>query len=271
MKKIFYISFIVAIFMACGNRSEELGLMQKSEMAMTGIADDYKVVNDDVAGATDAFSVEQKIIKSGTITMQTSDVYKTKMLINKYLKQFNGWVVAENSTTVDGQTNYSLSVRLPAQHFDQMLDSIAKSCKRIDDKYISAQDVTEEYIDIEARLKTKKELEARYLDLLKKATKVEEILSIEKEIGTLRADIESIEGRYRYLKNSVAYSTLQIYYYEPTKNFGNKLLDALKTGWDIILWILLAIVKLWAAIVIAIVGVIIVVKIRRRKYTKNRQ
>ena len=76
---------------------------------------------------------------------------------------------------------------------------------------IDSQDVTEEYIDITARLKTKKELEARYLELLKKANKVEEIVSIEKEIGNLRSDIESIEGRLRYINNAVAYSTLDNY------------------------------------------------------------
>lgn len=265
MKKIFYLSLLTIIFVACHGKSEEYGMMREAQTEVASAEYDETDAN----VGSDDISIEQKIIKSGNITVQTTDADKTKSLIYKYAKRFDGWIVSENSSTYDGQTHYSLSVRIPAQYFDQMLDSIAKSGKHIDEKYISANDVTEEYIDIEARLKTKKELEARYLDLLKKATKVEEILSIEKEIGVLRADIESIEGRLRYLNNSVKYSTLQINYYEPTKNFGNKFLDALKVGWDIILWILLAIVKLWAAIIIAIVAAIIIVKIRRRIRAKK--
>lgn len=101
------------------------------------------------------------------------------------------------------------------------------------------------------------------------ATKVEEMLSIEKAIGVLRSDIESIEGRYKYMKSAVDYSTLEISYYEPTKNFGNKLVDAIKTGWNAILWVLVAIVKAWAVILLAVVLVIFIVKIRRCRRAKK--
>ncbi|MDR2691715.1 MAG: DUF4349 domain-containing protein [Dysgonamonadaceae bacterium] len=105
--------------------------------------------------------------------------------------------------------------------FELLLDRIAQNAKKLDSKNITVSDLTEEFIDIEARIKTKKELENRYKELLKQANKVEEIVAIEKEIGNLRTDIESIEGRLKYLKDKVSYSTLNVVFYERTSSpFG---------------------------------------------------
>src|SRR5690606_18336536 len=80
---------------------------------------------------------------------------------------------------------------------------------------VNAQDVTEEYYDLETRLKTKKEVEARYIEILKsKAKTVEEILIAEDKIRYLREEIEAVEGRLRLLKNKVGLSTIQIEIYQ---------------------------------------------------------
>lgn len=271
MKKIFYISFVALLLAACANKGDSspqmFGVDAAAEVSPAYTTQSEQKGDEQVAKSDN--SIEPKIIKTGNISIETSDVYKTKELIYKYVRQFSGWISAENFSSYDGRTYYSMSVRVPAKFFDPMLDSISRSGKRVDNKNVYIQDITEEFIDIEARLKTKKELEARYLELLKKATKVEEMLSIEKAIGVLRSDIESIEGRYKYMKSAVDYSTLEISYYEPTKNFGNKLVDAIKTGWNAILWVLVAIVKAWAVILLAVVLVIFIVKIRRCRRAKK--
>ena len=74
--------------------------------------------------------------------------------------------------------------------------------------------------EIEQCSKTKKEVEARYRELLTRATSVEEILKIEEQIGNIRTEIESAEGRLRYLSNQVQYSTLHVTFYEKYSNFG---------------------------------------------------
>jgi len=107
--------------------------------------------------------------------------------------------------------------------------------------------VTEEFIDIQARIKTKKELENRYKELLAKANTVEELLSIEKELGTLRTEIESIEGRLKYLQDRVSLSSLTIEYYELTTSsfrFIPKLGKSFVTGWN---WFLSFIVCTYVA------------------------
>ena len=120
--------------------------------------------------------------------------------------------------------------------------------EKVDAKNINTQDVTEEFIDVEARLKTKKELEARYLELLKQAKTVADIVSIEGQIANVRAEIESMEGRLKYLNNQVSFSTLSVSYYQESAagyGFGSKLLNSLKSGWfnlvDFLFWLL----RLW--------------------------
>ena len=269
MKNILYISLMIVVLYGCGRKNANYAAADAEVTGKMSYMEESASADVGSEAGSNDISIEPKIIKSGHIVLETSDAAKTKALINKYIKQFGGWVSEETVSTYDGNVNYALTVRLPAKNFDDMLDSISKSGKNVDERFINSQDVTEEYIDVEVRLKTKKELEARYLELIKKAGKVEEILSIEKEIGILRADIESIEGRLRYMKNAVAYSTLDIRYYVQSQTFGSKLVDAFKTGWHVILSILVFIVKAWAVITIALLLIFIIIRIRRRCKAKR--
>ena len=270
MKKIFGLVLIVALITACSSKTEEMSLASSMDAKMS--ADEY--IAEDMAlntgGSQASIDIEPQIIKTGRISIETSNAAQTKSLIYKYIGKFGGRISGESRSTYDDITTYLISVRIPAKNFDAMLDSISKSGDNVQDMSIDSQDVTEEYIDITARLKTKKELEARYIELLKKANTVKEIVSIEKEIGNLRSDIESIEGRLRYMNNAVAYSTLDISYYEHAKTFGNKIVDAFKAGWQVIIYILMAIVKLWAILLLVVAIIIIIIRVRcRRKARQN--
>ncbi len=149
-----------------------------------------------------------------------------------------------------------------------LLNKISESADKLDSRNVDLLDVTEEYIDIDARIKTKKELEDRYKELLKQATKVDEILNIEKEIGQLRTEIESVEGRMKYLKDRISFSTLTVTYYQKTTSafrFTSKFGQALKTGWDGFLWFLIGLTHLWIFILIGLMTVYLIIRQRRNK------
>ncbi len=95
-------------------------------------------------------------------------------------------------------------IRVSNSDFENLLQEVSSDVKYFDQKEISSEDVTEQFIDIEARLKAKKELENCYLELLKKANKISEILEIEKELVVIREEIESKQGQLNYLQNKVA-------------------------------------------------------------------
>ncbi len=217
--------------------------------------------------------IERKIIKKGEISFETADVKVTKALIVKAVDEFQGYISKDNIYNYNDRISHKLVIRVPADKFDQLLTRISENVKKLDSKNIDVQDVTEEYIDIETRIKTKKELENRFKEILKQAKTVEEILSIEKEIGILRTEIESIEGRLLYLKNSIALSTLTVEYYQRTSSafrFSSKFGHALKSGWNWFLTFIIGLTNIWPFILIIIGGISLGFRIdRKRKNKKN--
>jgi hypothetical protein len=102
---------------------------------------------------------------------------------------------------------------------------------------------------------------------LKKAKNVIEILEIEKQIGQLRSEIESIEGRLKYLQNQVSFSTLTMTFYEDLPNqteFGQKFKNGFRNGWDNLILFFVVLTNIWPFILIGL-GLVVGLRIYRRK------
>jgi len=223
--------------------------------------------------------VERKLIKEGEIEFETTDAKQTREKIANIVSDCQGYISKDRTSSYTYKMEYNISIRVPAAKFDLLLNTISESAEKLDKKNIRVLDVTEEFIDIESRVKTKKELEERYKELLKKANKVEEILSIEREIGSLRTEIESIEGRFKYLQDRVSYSTLSVSFYEKidektNTSFGfvSKFTSAIKDGWNIVLWCIIGLTNLWAFLLLGMLVVFGIKYLRkRRKKRKNNE
>jgi hypothetical protein len=212
--------------------------------------------------------IERKIIKEGEISFETSNLKETESLITRSVNEMGGYVANDNIFDNEGRTTHRMTLRVPADKFDLLLKTISESAKKLDRKTISSHDVTEEFIDVEARIKTKKELESRYKELLVKAETVQDLLAIEKEIGTLRTEIESIEGRLRYLQDRVSLSSLTIEFYElTTSSFGffSKLGRSFETGWNWLLAFLIGLIHLWPFILLIGAGLFITFRFGKKK------
>jgi hypothetical protein len=97
-----------------------------------------------------------------------------------------------------------------------LIDELSKVGKVVNQN-ISGRDVTEEYMDSEARLKTQRELETRLLNLLaEKTAKLTDVVDVEQKLASVRENIEKTEGRMRYLKDQASYSTLTVSVFEPS-------------------------------------------------------
>ena len=197
--------------------------------------------------------VNRKIIKNGNIQFETSDIIATRKAIGKIVADAKGYVAQDNSTNYDNKTEVRIQIRIPAGSFDVVMNKVSEKADLIESKNVTTQDVTAEFIDIEARIRTKKELENRYKSLLNKANTVTEILTIEKELGVLRAEIESIEGRMKFLSDNVDFSTLDIVFHERTGSefgFGSKFKAAIGDGWQNVLAFMIGLISLWPFILI---------------------
>ena len=87
---------------------------------------------------------------------------------------------------------------------------ILYKCKQVNSKQVQGQDVTEQYVDLEARLKNLRATEGQFSEIMKKAQKIEEILAVQAQLSQVRGEIESLEGRKKYLDQNVDYSVITL-------------------------------------------------------------
>ncbi len=266
MKISILLSLILATGGCGGGNFSPANVESASESAME------KTVVMDVASTTEqAATIERKLIKTGQLSFETSDLTKTRNSIESICKQYKAYLSSENLTAYGDRQQHTLEIRIPAHQYDSLVLAVEALALKVENKSTNVQDVTEEFIDVEARLKTKKELEIRYLDLLKQAKKIEEMLSIEGQLANVRAEIESMEGRLKYLSNQVSYSTLSVTYYQlVTTDYGffTKLTRGIAQGWVNLLDFIVVLVNLWP-----FAGIIAVVLwlVRRIKRSRNKQ
>ena len=157
-----------------------------------------------------------------------------------------------------------MTVRVPTENFQAFINAVSEGVEYFDQRDISRQDVTEEFIDLEARLKAKRELENRYLELLSKAKNVKEMLEIERELSNIREEIEAKQGRLNYLQDRVSVSTITLEFYKYTAesgvtvSYGQKIKNALKGGWNGVSVFFLGLLYLWPLFILIIVVLVAV-------------
>ena len=137
------------------------------------------------------------------------------------------------------ETEITLVVRVPETQFGSALDQIGSTGSRVIQEKTTGQDVTEEFIDLEARLKTQKALELQFLEIMKQANKVPDALEVQRQIAEVRTEIEKLEGRKRFLENRASLSTISVSLQSPTaiavntSGFGRNIREAVADGVDV--------------------------------------
>jgi len=245
----------------------------KKEMSNIEVMNDM-VLEEPMALRKPSAKNSQKIIKESYLSFETESVEQTFQYINTQVSKYKGYIQSDNVTKDYRQITREIIVRIPTNNFQPVIDSISKKVRVFDRKSISLKDVTEEFIDLEARLKVKLELEIRYLELLKKAKNVKEMLQIEREVAKIREEIEAKQGRLKYLKNQVSFSTINLTFYEPiqvvkskSKTYFSKVLNALKGGFNSLGDLLLGFLYIWPYIIFIVITFYFI----RNKFIKRKK
>jgi len=277
MKFLSVLLFGFALACSQGNSSgEDLVSKEKSyaleeEVAITNELNAEYIEKDQITGV----EAEQKIIKTAHLTFETKDPESTHEKILRLTKECKGFIQSDHSGKDYGRINFNMVIRIPTENFQRMIDNVSEGVEYFDQKEISRQDVTEEFVDLKARLKAKRQLEERYLQLLKQAKNVKEMLEIERELSGIREEIEAKEGRLQYLQNKVSLSTVYINFYKTTRSkgvslsYGQKMTNALKGGWNGISVFFLGILYIWPLLLI--LGILIFILRRYIKRLKNKK
>lgn len=198
---------------------------------------------------------KRKIITSGDIRFEVSDLPGAEQQVRELMLRHNGFLDEERRTEGKRQTTNYWTVRIPSDTTDAFIRSLEKQFAPFDRKNISVRDVTEEFIDVEARLKTRKALEQRFLELLDRADEINEIIRLEQELSQVRGEIESMERRVKVLHDKSSYSTLQLEFYvekTPARRFFKKSVENFVRGWDLFLGFLIGLVGLWPFLLVIV-------------------
>jgi len=211
---------------------------------------------------------ERKLIRNGSISFEVSDVLATRRQITELTKSLGGYISSEKQNDNDDNPTYHQVIRVPGASVDDFVTKVESFATKIESKDMAAQDVTEEYVDVESRLIAKKAVEARYLEIIKQARTIKDILEVENEIGLVRSEIESMQGRLKHMSNKIAFATIDLIYYEPDgvvtpPGAGSKFAESFMGGWHALIVFLVALTATWPFMII--IGAIALLYIRRSK------
>lgn len=207
---------------------------------------------------------QRVLIQRAETRLEVKNMSEKVQRIEQLLTFYGGYVSDMNAQQMSYRHEVVMSLRLPADRFRTMLDSLRGMAVRVEHESVKAEDVTEEFIDIQSRLKTKKQVRDRYEDILRtKAQTVEEVLLAEEKIRRLQEEIEAKEGRLRYLANRSTMSSIQLSLHEPITepiavadspawyaDFLDDTKNSLGFGFSMVKGIFLAILGLWPILLI---------------------
>lgn len=159
-----------------------------------------------------------KLIREAFLSLEVESCDQTVSSLNKLASDSGGYVLNVSTTSDSDRENKRSDVvlRIPEGNLDGILDEIKTLALAVENERITTTDVTEEFVDLEARLQVKRSVEGRYIQLLEQATDASQALEIERSLGSIREEIERLEGRQRYLTNRIELSTITLDLHEPS-------------------------------------------------------
>ena len=225
------IILLAATFVSGCASSYKESSMQSADYMVVEEYDDYSARNimaeaDYAYGGASSVSVDRKTITTVDMTIQVSDAAEGVDEISKMAVASGGYVSSSSVydsyyDSYEGKNGY-INVRIPESKYPSFLEDVGE-LGEVTSKSVSAQDVTEEYIDVSARLENLKIQETRLQEILNMTETVEDVLAVEKELERVRGEIESLTGRLNYLDDRIDFSTINIRVTEPrpiTRSWG---------------------------------------------------
>jgi len=230
-------------------------------------------------------AIERKIIRNGNLTVEVASPVEGQRQISSIAEAHGGFVVTSEMTQQTSEDNskpsvsVNLVVRVPATQFDSVVQEIRAAGSRVLQEKRTGQDVTEEFIDLEARIKNQTALETQFLEIMKRAGKVEEALEVQRQLAEVRTEIEKLEGRKRFLENQASLSTINVTLQTPTQivnavgfwyNVRSAFADGVDVAAAIVLFLIRAIIALLPVLVlivlpVALITKVVIMRMRRRR------
>ncbi|MFO7917041.1 MAG: DUF4349 domain-containing protein [Anaerolineae bacterium] len=157
---------------------------------------------------------ERMIIRTVDMTIVVEDTDETLRALRNLVEDYDGYIASSRRWLSNEQPHGRMTLRVPAESLDEVLDQLQDMAFKVEDENISGEDVTQEYVDLQARLRNLEATEEELLILLTEVresrSKAEDILAIHRELTEIRGQIESLKGRKQYLERMSALATINV-------------------------------------------------------------
>ncbi len=258
---------------------EEAVEMEKEYAEEEKIAGDAEIQYGEVPVAGD-----RKVIKTAYIELEVEvGEFEDTLFELINLAEQNGGFISNSRSYSDAEGNLtsgSVTIRIPSNKYSSIINKI-KEMGTVKSTSSAGQDVTQEYTDLESRLRNYQAQEEVLLDLMKQSKKVSDSLEVQRELSNVQEQIEVIKGRMDYLDDLVSFSTIEVYFYEPepiktAADWG--FVDALKRGlrgavsvFNGLMMFLIAASPVLVIITIILIVIWQVIRARKRRRVKKEQ
>jgi len=211
MKKYWIWALVAAMLVmtGCGARVAEEAAVDKGIMPSTapGSGASFSEVNQDAA----AGDITPMIVYNGSLELVVSDALQAQEDVQRVIEGVNGYVVSSESYRYEqGLITVNMRVRVPAEKFHETMAQLRKLALEVNHDSTSSEDVTQEYVDLESKLRALEAKAARLEELMKEAEDTEAVLAVYRELSATQQEIEQVKGRMQYLERSSAMATISV-------------------------------------------------------------
>ena len=163
-----------------------------------------------------SFADDAKVIRNGALTLVVESPTTAVAGIEQIIAGIPGAFIATADVRQAGDLQpTSLTLRVPAAAFDRAMSALRALAEEVLAEQVTARDVTEEYTDLDARLRNLQAAETQLLTLVEQANTVDDLLKVEKRLSEVRGEIEQLQGRFNVLENRIALATIRVLLHAP--------------------------------------------------------
>jgi hypothetical protein len=273
MKKIISIVLISTLLFSCDRFSKDkqedksvdkdISLIQippsnAKDLSLTGKNIDTSTTSDDniLQGTLPGQNPDwdKKIIKTADLKLEVKDFKAYSNIVHNDSKHYGAYIASEDQNESNEKKETIISIKVPVDQFENLLNELPSDSDKIIEKKITSEDVTGEVVDTKSRLQAKEQMRLKYLEFLKQAKNMEDVLKVQDEINNIQEEMESASGRINYLSHQSAYSTINLTFYQPlsgynptndTPGFSTRMLIAFKNGFQFFAEIFIGLVSVW--------------------------
>lgn len=293
MKQFFCIAIGAMMIFSCNNLDKKISSNNDTQKQKTGIApsdkqEDKRAITDSTVKKYEGENKnpaskepkanpdwEKKIIKTANVSLELKDFNAYNKNIHQNLKAYSAYIAQEEQTQTDGIMQNVVTIKVPVDRFDDLMNTFSGEGIKVMERKITTEDVTGDVIDTKGRIETKKQVRQQYMELLKQAKNMKDILEVQSEINGITEQVEAAGGRVQYLVHQAAYSTINLKYFQYTNgsktvdeepSFFSKLKEAFKSGGYAIANLALLLANIWPIVLIAFFGYLV---LKRRNKSKQ--